>query len=124
MNEEEKIKEELKSLYQRLYEMDKEFEKAKGKRFIITMLAFTAFYFVITMMLPGNTDTKLVITAIFSSSIPKIIAALLVSTVLAWFHFWINATIFGHLSTKSREERVILDGIRKQIKELEKKLED
>jgi hypothetical protein len=44
--------------------------------------------------------------------------------MLAWFHFWANAAIFGQLSEMGKRERTILDGIANRIKELEKKLED
>ena len=124
MDEEEKIKEELKRLYKELYETDQEFEKAKGKRFIITMLIFTAFYFVVLMIAAGYTDIILALKAIFSKAIIGILTILLASVMLAWFHFWANSAIFWQLSDKARRERTILDGIASRIKELEKKLKD
>lgn len=123
MSDEEKTKEELKRLYKKLYETDKEFEKAKGKRFIITMLIFTAFYFVVIMAIIGF-DIRSAIEAIFSKAIIGILAILFASVMLAWFHFWANAAIFGQLSDVSSRERKIIDGIASRIKELEKKLED
>lgn len=97
-------KEELKRLYQSLYEEDKKYEKAKGKRAIVTILIFTAFYFWLIWQ--------------FVDSFVAIVPAI----PLAVIHFFANATIFGQLSDMSRSENKRLEYIREQIKELEKEI--
>jgi hypothetical protein len=76
------------------------------------------------MIVSGFTDISSSIEAIFSEAILYILGLLFTSIVLAWFHFWANATIFGQLSEMGRREREILDGITRSIRELEKKLDN
>lgn len=124
MHDKEKIQEEINRLYRQLHERDNEFEKAKGKRFIITMLVFTVVYFVILMIGAGFTDISSAIEAIFSKAIIGILGILIASIMLAWFHFWANWSIFGQLSEMGRRERETLDAIRKRIEDLNKKLDE
>lgn len=100
-------KAELNRLYRLLYERDKEFEAAKGKRTIITILGFAIFYFAVVYAVskPAGLD---------------IIYALVFAIVFAAVHFLVNATIFLQLFQKGREESERLDAIRRQISELEK----
>ena len=101
-------KEEISSLYKLLYDKDREFEKAKGKRTLITLLGFTAFYFWIITAIRG-----------FELSIDLLIY-LVIAIIISWFHFWVNGTIFGYLANKGRDEADALERIRKGIRELEK----
>ena len=129
MNESEKNKKETKQeklnrLYRQLHEKDKEFEKAKGNRFIITMLVFTAFYFVILMIGAGFSHISSVLEAISSNTIIDILGIAIASILLAWFHILVNATIFGQLSKIGRREREVLDGIRSTIKDTETNIDN
>ena len=99
-------KNELLKLY---YQKDKEFEAAKGKRMILTLLFFVIVYYALMWILFGRPDDF--ITAILS---------LLPVTFFAAIHLLVNATIFGQLHMRSREETEILERIRKEISELEK----
>lgn len=99
--------EELNRLYKLYWGKDEQFEKAKGKRTIITILVFSIFYYwilYITDEPSGIEILYLVLPAVF----------------MAGFHFIINATIFSHLSAKGREENETLDSIKKRIREIEK----
>lgn len=117
-------KEELKQLYQSLYEEDKKYEKAKGKRTNITILFFAIVYLVIILVICGKTDIIAMVEAVIMSftNIWSFIGIIIGSFVLSWIHFWVNSTIFWQLSQKSREENERLENIKKQISELEKHL--
>lgn len=108
-SETEKKQDELNRLHRLLYERDQDFEKAKGKRTIVSLLAFTAFYYLI-FWLTG------------SPSGVEYLTNLLLALFIAGVHFWANITIFWQLFHKAEEETKILENIRKQISELEKEL--
>lgn len=94
-------------LWRRYFELDKAFENAKLKRMIITILAFSIAIFIILCQIGG---------------IPKginILYLVVISVVLSGIHFFINVFIFGYLAHKGREERDILERIRKEISELD-----
>ena len=97
---------ELKELYRRLYELDRKFEKAKGKRTIVTILGFAVFYFWVFYILNDPVGIEIIFDVILA-------------IVIAGFHFFANVTIFGQLSQLGREENAILENIRKRIRELE-----
>ena len=101
----DKKQEELDRLYRLLQERDAEFEKAKGKRTIITILGLSIFYYWLFVNLGEPTGIELLFIII-----PTI--------MIAGFHFFVNATIFAYLCNKSREENEILDNIKKRIKDL------
>ena len=107
MQDNEKKQEELNRLCRLLYERGKEFEKAKGKRAIITVLGFAVFYFWCFSALEGMP------TGI------DIVAAIVGAIFVAGFHVLINAGIFGYLHRKGSEESEALESIRKRIRELE-----
>lgn len=119
MNEKEKIKAEIKRLYNLHYEYDQKYEKAKGRRFFITILAFTALYFVVLMLFDGNTS----IGDVINEGIGSILASLFVSVIFALIHFFANWTIFHQLSEMGKRETAALEHIRNRIRELENKLE-
>ena len=87
-------------------ERDKEFEAAKGKRTILTILGFTVFYFCVLYFTEAPTGWEL-------------IGALLVALIMAVFHFYINALIFTYLVDKGHDENEVLKQIEKKISELE-----
>lgn len=93
----------------RLYiERDKEFEAAKAKRNIITILGFSVFYFCLFYSLNGSFGWHILLFAV-------------IALVFAYGHFWINLTIFGYLFRKGHEEAMRLESIRNQIKEIDRK---
>lgn len=98
-------KEELNRLYRLLQERDAEFEKAKGKRTIITILGFSIFYYWLFFNQGNPTGVELLLIII-----PSII--------VAGFHFFVNALVFVYLFNKSKTENEILDDIKKRIKDL------
>lgn len=85
---------------------DKEFEKAKGKRTIITILSFSVVYFIIFYLNGSPTGFD-------------VVGDFLVAVIVAGIHFVINATVFGYLAQKGREETEILESIKKKLSELE-----
>ena len=104
LNEKEK-NEEKNRLYRLLNERDKQFEAAKLKRMIITIIGFAIFYFYVLYALEKPTGES-------------IIFCLILSIVLSGVHFFVNAAIFGALAQKGREESEILENIRKEISKL------
>ena len=97
-------KNELWKLYN---EKDKEFEKAKGKRTLVTILGFTIFYFIVLCWIEKPT------------SIAGIGAYLIVAVVSGGIHFWINALVFSYLCNKGRDESEVLKQIKKEMDEAE-----
>ena len=108
-NEKEK-NEERNRLYRLLYERDKEFEAAKLKRMIITIIGFSIAYFYLFFAISKVYGVITWYTIIFLT-----IASIIVSV----FHFFINASIFGALAQKGRAESDILENIRKEISKLD-----
>lgn len=98
-------KNELLKLY---YQKDKEFEAAKGKRTILTILLFAVVYFVVMYALTKPADWK------------GVCGNLLASIFIAGIHFWFNSIIFLTLFNKSDAETKTLQDIKKRISELEK----
>ena len=98
--------EERKRLYKLLYERDKKFEKAKGRRMIVTLIGFAAFYFWLLCEFTEPMGWE-------------IAGELAVAAVFAGIHVFANMLVFGYLANKGREESEILDSIRKRIREIE-----
>ena len=94
-------KNELRKHY---YELQKRFESNKQKRAIKTILAFSVAFFWIGYVREKPTGIEILYSA-------------LASIVIAGFHFFINAFIFGQLCDVSNGENRILEGIRKQLNE-------
>ena len=98
-------KNELWKLY---CQKDKEFEAAKARRAILTILLFAVGYFVVIYVLENKpTDIKTISGILFAA------------IFLSGIHFLINSIIFLHLFQKGREEAEILERIRKRINEIE-----
>ena len=98
-------KNELWKLY---YERDKKFEAAKGKRAILTLLFFVVVYYALMWLLFGRPD-----------DLTGAVVGLLPAAFFAVVHCLVNATIFGNLALKGREETEILERIKKRIDELD-----
>ena len=96
-------KNELWKLY---YQKDKEFEAAKTKRSILTILGFAVFYFVVLYFIEKPTGLDILGNVIFA-------------LIIAGIHFFVNAIVFGHLTNKGRAESEALNAIKKQIDNIE-----
>lgn len=107
-----KKQEEINRLNRLLYEKDKEHEKAKWNRAVITTLAFAAFYFWLLWRVDGLTSLLDVVGTIFAA------------IVIAGIHLVVNSIIFGQLSDKGRSEKEALERIKRQIRELEESTGD
>jgi ABC-type polysaccharide/polyol phosphate export permease len=98
--------EKLNTLYQMLNEKEKDFERRKVKRTILTILGFAVFYFCLLFIIEEPSGWDIVLT------IPS-------AVVIAGIHFWANGIIFGQLFQKSKDEADLLASIRKMIREIE-----
>ena len=103
----------LAHLYKLYYERDKEFEKAKGKRFWLTVLGFSLAY-LIAFFLAGKT-VFLPEDATLGELALLLLELVIPSIVVAFIHYFVNATIFGQLFIKSEEEKRILQSIKDEI---------
>ena len=93
-----------KELYKLLAAREAQFEKAKIRRAIKTILAFAVVFFLLLCLDEKPSGIEFVWTAV-------------VSVVIAGVYFIVNATVFGWLSMKSETERKILEDLRKQLSE-------
>lgn len=93
-------------LWQLYCKRAKEFEKAKFKRMIITILSFSVVYFIIFYLNGSPTGFD-------------VVGDFLAAVFIAGIHVVINATVFGYLSKRGREETEILESIKKKLSELE-----
>lgn len=89
-------------LYRLLSEKEKEVEKARTKRLITTMTAFTVAYYIILYWMdePSGFD---------------LIANIFVALIFAGIHLAVNGVIFSQIFDAVRAENKMLDDIRKQI---------
>lgn len=122
MSDQEKIREQLKRLYKQYHDTDRKFEKAKLMRTLITVLVFSVFYFIILMIICGETDVIEMLKTAASCGIWEIVGMVLIPIIFAWIHFFANLTIFDHLIRKGKSETATLEHIKEQIRELEKTL--
>ena len=88
-------------------EKDQEYEKAKGKRTLFTILGFCIVYYLILYWMGRPTGIALAIIAL-----PAILIGV--------FNYWIGLTIFGWLGTKGHEEQSHLDRLKEEISSIEK----
>ena len=91
-------------LYNLLSVREKQFEKAKERRNIKTILAFAALFFILICKYEDITGLDYIAVAV-------------VSIILAGIHFFINAIVFSTLFQASEDERKALDYLRKQLSE-------
>ena len=91
-------------LYRLLIEKDKEFEKAKRKRFRKTVLAYSIAFFLLFCYLnkPSGLD---------------FLGYAVISVLVAVVHVIINAPVFHYLVLQSEAERKYLEDLRKQLSE-------
>jgi hypothetical protein len=109
MDKKESTRAEIERLYRLYYQLDKEFESAKMKRTVLTILGFAVVFFWILcqLMSPSGWD---------------ILKAVVFALIWSGIHFFVNACIFGPLASKGRDEGDRLRDIKKKISELEKEL--
>lgn len=93
-----------KELYRLLVEKEAQFEKAKERRAIKTILAFAVVFFIILCWIAEPTGIEFIWLAV-----PAVI--------LAVVHVFVNASVFGWLSLQSESERRFLENLRKQLSE-------
>lgn len=91
-------------LYKLLVVKEAQFEKAKERRAIKTILAFSIVFFLILCWVAEPSGMEFVILAVSS-------------VIMAVIHVFVNAAIFGWLSMQSESERKYLEDLRKQLSE-------
>ena len=93
-----------KELYRLLIEKEKEFEKAKGKRAIKTILAYSIVFFLLFcyQLKPSGFGY---------------LAFALISVLVGGLHFIINIPIYNYLVLQGEAERKYLEELRKQLSE-------
>ena len=111
MDNKESTMAEINRLYRLYDQLDKQFEDAKMKRNILTILGFAVVFFWILCqrMTPSGWD---------------ILKVTVLALVWSGIHFFVNACIFGPLANKGRDEENRLKDIRKRISELQNELEN
>ena len=110
MDKKEEIRAEIDRLYRFYYEKDKEFESAKMKRFVLTILGFSFVYLYILYNL-------------WEPSGWNILYTIVLSIVFSGIHCLINAVVFGTLAYKGKVEGDTLRHIKERIANLEKELQ-
>ena len=91
-------------LYKLFVVKDAEFEKAKEKRTVKTILAFAVVFFLILCWVETPSGIEFVWTAISA-------------IIMAAIHFFVNAPIFSYLVLQGEAERQYLEELRKQLSE-------
>lgn len=95
-----------RELYKALNEKEKQIEKSRIKRTLITIAFYSILFFLMWYFLEKTKGID-------------ILGMLLASILFGGISFWINAIVFGTLNTKSQEENKALEQIKSQIAELE-----
>ena len=109
MDKRESAKAEIDRLYRLYYQKDKEFESAKLKRIILTVLGFSVVFFWIFYQLSEPSGWE-------------ILQVLVLSVIFSGFYCFINVCIFAPLALKGRDEGDQLREIKRKIDELQKEL--
>ena len=89
-------------LYKLLVAKERQFEKAKERRAIKTILAFAVVFFLILCWVEKPSGIEFIWAAV-------------VAVVMAVVHVFVNATVFGWLSMQSESERKYLEDLRKKL---------
>ena len=109
----------IEELYKLYYERNADFEKAKSKRMWWTVIGFTVFYLIVLYNFCFTyIDPKI---DNFGEEFGIIAILCVFSFIASWIHYWVNITIFGHISIKGREEYEMLQKIQNEINELKRK---
>lgn len=93
-----------KELYRLLIEKEAQFERAKGKRAVKTILAYSIAFFLLFcyQLKPSGLDY---------------IGCALISVLVGGVHFIVNAPIYSYLVLQGEAERKYLEDLRKQLSE-------
>lgn len=91
-----------KELYKQLVVKEAQFEKAKERRAIKTILAFAIVFFLLLCWVEEPSGIEFLWTAVLA-------------VVVAGIYFVVNAAVFGWLSLQSESERRYLENLRKQL---------
>ncbi len=93
-----------KELHKLLVVKEAQFEKAKSKRAIKTVLAFAIVFFLVLCWVESPSGIEFLWTAVSA-------------VVISGIYFVVNAAVFGWLSLQSEAERRYLENLRKQLSE-------
>ena len=104
----DKNTDELKRLYERLYELDEEYEKNKKNRHIISMLLFVAAKMI---LLCADTNPQ---------TADEFVYCLIVSVIWGLVSHWVCFYLFAHHFVKCQEENSLIKYIKEEIAKLEK----
>ena len=101
-------KDEIKRLYQTMYEMDKQFERNKFTRYILSVLLFAAERMVYLCMKENPT------------TIVEITGCMIAALVWGGFSNWLCLLLFTYMFNKSQSENSAIKYIKERISALEK----
>lgn len=103
---------EIKRLYERLHELDKQSEKNKGIRHTLSTLLFVAMRFI------------LLYAIVEPHGVEAFLCCLLVSVLWGAFAHWLYFYLFMYHFVKSEEENSVIRYIKSEISRLEKMKDD
>ena len=103
MVDNEAKQEELNRLHRLLFEKDEEFQRARLKRGVLTIIGFAVFYFVAFYLLLRW----------------SLLEALVITPIFAVIHVLLSSPVFYALFTKSRAEDEFLEEVRKKINDIQ-----
>ena len=104
-------KAELKDLARKIYERNKEFERNKLNRMLVTIALYAVSNAFILYLFIGKSYD--------SFDIKALLVFTLISVIVAIFQYMLNITIFTHIITKGHEESEVLDAMKKRFYELQ-----
>ena len=99
---------EIKRLYKRLHELDKQSEKNKGIRHTLSTLLFVAMRFILLYAISEP------------QGVEAFLCCLLVSALWGIFAHWLYFYLFMYHFVKSEEENSYIKHIKEEINKLEK----
>ena len=122
LSKEEKERE-LKRLATLYCERRDSFEKAEQKRWILTFVGFATSFLVISLVI-SFVLSRPTLEDVLNADITAIGAFLLGVLLFTGFYFFVNISIFGWLFEKSVKEGRAVDNIMREIRLLEKNLQN
>ena len=104
---------EREKLIKKIYEYDKLCQKNKLRRMFLTVLFYTVVNMIISLAIYQNFNENI--------SIKIFILFLIVSSLFAIISYWVNISIFSEIFNKSDKEDKILESMKKELIEFDKK---
>ena len=98
-------------LYRLMLQKEKEFERNKLKRSILTIFVYAAVFFVVCLLAEGVEDAPL----------QEILGNALFCLFISGVFFVVNSAVLGHLFSKSRNEYEFIKDLKIQIDEMDTK---